>query len=161
MPCGVCLSRDFLRVPEEEKPCNTTFEYQCANLLCINRRLKCDGYDNCGDRSEELMDVHVCGSRYDKSEIHTPPAYTPTPPRHTLLILQSKMGVSSGELETRSLARVVTVTCAKSSLDLLYIYSSNTNISLFFGGGGARVYALNFLLIGIGPRFNVTLRHFK
>lgn len=49
--------------------CNKTTEYVCANKLCIAQGLKCDGFDNCGDGSEELLDVHVCGSKYYKCKL--------------------------------------------------------------------------------------------
>ncbi|KAJ8342421.1 hypothetical protein SKAU_G00323490 [Synaphobranchus kaupii] len=36
---------------EPSDPCPATF--QCFNNLCINPSLKCDGYDDCGDNSDE------------------------------------------------------------------------------------------------------------
>ncbi|XP_021365809.1 enteropeptidase-like [Mizuhopecten yessoensis] len=36
----------------KDGPCSTR-EYQCSNTWCIARNLHCDGYDNCGDGSDE------------------------------------------------------------------------------------------------------------
>ena len=59
-----------------------------------------------------------------------------TPQTHPSHPAKQDGGFIRGTRDSFSGSGRVTVTCAKSSLDLLY--SSNTNIPLFFGGGGGK-----------------------
>ncbi|XP_072042841.1 uncharacterized protein [Amphiura filiformis] len=42
------------KADEKNCPCQNTNHFRCANLRCINPRLKCNGRDNCGDMSDEI-----------------------------------------------------------------------------------------------------------
>ncbi|XP_064599340.1 membrane frizzled-related protein-like [Liolophura sinensis] len=35
--------------------CLTSSEYECSNGFCVDEDLECDGYNNCGDNSDELL----------------------------------------------------------------------------------------------------------
>ena len=37
----------------EHEPCSDN-EFQCNNGRCLDIRRKCNGYDECGDRSDEV-----------------------------------------------------------------------------------------------------------
>jgi len=39
--------------------CRTASDYKCANNLCLPKSVKCDGYDQCGDGSDEN---ELCGA---------------------------------------------------------------------------------------------------
>lgn len=44
--------------PEFEKTCDS-YNFQCANGMCVSLEWKCDGMDDCGDYSDEAN----CGER--------------------------------------------------------------------------------------------------
>ena len=33
--------------------CRTASDFKCANNMCLPKSVKCDGYDQCGDGSDE------------------------------------------------------------------------------------------------------------
>ncbi|XP_064641273.1 low-density lipoprotein receptor-related protein 12-like isoform X3 [Lineus longissimus] len=37
-------------------------EFLCGNYQCVSKSLKCDGYDNCGDKSDEKKETASCVS---------------------------------------------------------------------------------------------------
>ena len=39
--------------------CRTANDFKCANNLCLPKSVKCDGYDHCGDGSDEY---ELCGA---------------------------------------------------------------------------------------------------
>ena len=57
----VCCLVDF--VLHLGKPSCLSFEFQCNNGKCILGRYICNGYDNCGDNSDESKkDGAFCGT---------------------------------------------------------------------------------------------------
>jgi len=40
--------------------CRTATDFKCANNLCLPSTVKCDGYDHCGDGSDEADEL--CGA---------------------------------------------------------------------------------------------------
>ncbi|KAK2141851.1 hypothetical protein LSH36_1032g00054, partial [Paralvinella palmiformis] len=62
------LTFTYFRVTGPEHDCNNSREFPCVNGLCIPRVLECDGWNNCGDRTDENMDYHVCGKLLTTSD---------------------------------------------------------------------------------------------
>jgi hypothetical protein len=52
---GVLIAFTFLGI------CSSTNETSCRGGQCISKSLKCDGYNQCGDNSDECT-LHVTGS---------------------------------------------------------------------------------------------------
>jgi len=58
---GVVASRGSTYYERKEYAVNCTGRYECANGKCINETVVCDGRNDCGDRSDEV----VCQAQLD------------------------------------------------------------------------------------------------
>ena len=57
----VVMARSYSYYERKEYTVNCTSRYECANGKCINETAVCDGRNDCGDRSDEV----VCQSQLD------------------------------------------------------------------------------------------------
>ena len=39
----------------ESDACDTKHEFACQNGACVSRDFECDGHDDCGDNSDEIL----------------------------------------------------------------------------------------------------------
>ena len=56
MSCGMTVSLLAVFV----LACRTATDFKCANNLCLPNTVECDGYDHCGDGSDEAEEL--CGA---------------------------------------------------------------------------------------------------